>query len=101
MKQFENRGDAQTLALAIVDTLPDPFLVLDDNSGSAPSRCFYEIFQDDPTLAHGLSVFAITGGRWDLSGLRERLQDVVPGNADVDGFEFEQEFAGSGDASFT
>jgi chemotaxis protein methyltransferase CheR len=94
MKQFENRGDAQTLALAIVDTLPDPFLVLDDKlQVLAASRCFYEVFQDDPALAHGLSVFALTGGRWDVPGLREQLQDVVPKNSAVEGFEFEQDFA--------
>ena len=35
---------AQALALAIVDTLPEPFLVLDDSLQLlAGSRCFYEI----------------------------------------------------------
>jgi hypothetical protein len=30
MRQFDNLADAQTLALAIVDTFPEPFLVLDE-----------------------------------------------------------------------
>jgi chemotaxis protein methyltransferase CheR len=43
MKEFENLEDAQTLALAIVDTIPEPFLVLDDSfSVMAASRSFYD-----------------------------------------------------------
>jgi hypothetical protein len=30
MKELHDRAEAQALALAIVDTLPEPFLVLDD-----------------------------------------------------------------------
>ena len=97
MKQFEDRTKAQTLALAIVDTLPDPFLVLDDKlQVLAASRCFYEVFEDDPTLAHGLSVFSLTGCRWDVPGLRERLEKVIPQNKAVEGFEFEQDFSNLG-----
>jgi hypothetical protein len=35
MKQFDNLADAKTLALAIVDTLPEPFVVLDDEVSTA------------------------------------------------------------------
>ena len=54
MQQFDNLADAQTLALAIVDTFPEPFLVLDDGLRVlAASRCFYEVFKEDPERAHG------------------------------------------------
>jgi hypothetical protein len=43
----------QRLAPAIVDTLPEPFLVLDDTLPLlAASRCFYELFKKDPVKAH-------------------------------------------------
>ena len=94
MKQFQDRTEAQALALTIVDTLPDPFLVLDDKlQVLAASRCFYELFEDDPAQAHGCSLFKLTDGRWDVPGLRQLLKAVIPHNRAIEAFEFEQDFA--------
>ena len=93
MKQFHSLAEAQTLALAIVDTLPEPFLVLDEKLRVlAGSRCFYEVFMEDPAAAHGRSLFALGEGHWDMPGLRTLLETVVPDHASVEGFEFEQDF---------
>lgn len=93
MKQFEDRAEAQALALAIVDTLPDPFLVLDDKlQVLAASRCFYEVFEDDPAAAHRCSLFTLTEGRWDVPGLRPLLEAVVPCSSAIENYEFEQKF---------
>ena len=63
MKQLHGLAEAQALALAIVDTLPEPFLVLDDSLHLlAASRCFYEIFGEDPADAHGRSLFELSDG---------------------------------------
>src|SRR4029079_18904048 len=71
-----------------------PFLVLDDALCLlAGSRCFYEIFKEDSGTAHGRSFFELSGGQWDIPGLRQLLATVVPQHAAVEGFEFEQEFA--------
>jgi two-component sensor histidine kinase len=94
MKQLNDKAEAQMLALAIVDTLPEPFLVLDDRLRLlAGSRCFYEVFAEDPATAHGRSLFDLSGGQWDIPGLRQLLLTVVPQHAAVEGFEFEQDFA--------
>ena len=94
MKQFPDLAEAQILALAIVDTLPEPFLVLDDTLHLlAGSRCFYEVFNEDPVKAHGRSLFDLSGGQWDIPGLRQLLATVVPQQTAVEGFEFEQDFA--------
>jgi len=94
MKEFRDRAEAQALALAIVDTLPEPFLVLDDTLHLlAGSRCFYEVFGEDAAKAHGLSLFDLSGGEWDIPGLRQLLTSVVPQRTAVEGFEFEQTFA--------
>src|SRR5207342_2594905 len=94
MKQFHDLDEAQALALAIVDTLPEPFVVLDDTLHLlAGSRCFYEIFNEDPVKAHGRSLFELSGGQWDIPGLRQLLATVIPQHTAVEGFEFEQEFA--------
>jgi PAS domain S-box-containing protein len=94
MKQLSDQAEAQSLALAIVDTLPEPFLVLDDSLHLlAASRCFYEVYGEDPTTAHGRSLFELSGGQWDIPGLRQLLRAVLPDHAGLKGFEFEQEFA--------
>jgi chemotaxis protein methyltransferase CheR len=94
MRQLHDLAEAQSLALAIVDTLPEPFLVLDDTLHLlAGSRCFYEVFGEDPARAHGRSLFDLSDGQWDIPGLRQLLATVVPRHTAVEGFEFEQDFA--------
>ncbi len=93
MKQLHDVAEAHSLALAIVDTLPEPFLVLDDKLHVvAASRCFYEIFKEDPEKAHGRSLFELGDGHWDIPGLRNLLDAVVPQQTSVESFEFEQDF---------
>ena len=94
MKQLSDQAEAQSLALAIVDTLPEPFLVLDGSLHLlAASRCFYEVYGEDPATARGCSLFELSGGQWDIPGLRQLLREVLPDHAGLKGFEFEQEFA--------
>jgi chemotaxis protein methyltransferase CheR len=101
VKQVHDLAEAQTLALAIVDTLPEPFVVLDDTLRLlAGSRCFYEIFEEDPAKVVGISLFELAGGQWDIPGLRRLLQAVVPERKSVEGFEFEQDFASLGKRTF-
>ena len=100
MREFRDLAEAEALALAIVDTLPEPFLVLDDTLNLlAASRCFYEVFHEDPVKAHGQSFFELSNGQWDIPGLRQLLAAVVPDHSPVEGFEFEQEFAHLGKRS--
>ena len=97
MKPIQDLAEAQRLALAIVDTLPEPFLVLDEALHLlAGSRCFYEVFGEDPVKAHGRSLFELSGGQWDIPGLRQLLAAVVPQHVPVEGFEFEQDFGKRG-----
>jgi len=101
MTQLRDLAEAQTLALAIVDTLPEPFLVLDDTLHLlAGSRCFYEVFGEDPAKAHGRSLFDLSGGQWDIPGLRQLLAAVIPERAAMEAFEFEQDFASLGRRTF-
>jgi chemotaxis protein methyltransferase CheR len=94
MKELRDVAQAQALALAIVDTLPEPFVVLDDSLRLlAGSRCFYETFGDDPAKAHGCSMFELSAGQWDIPDLRQLLAAVARDHTSVDSFEFEREFA--------
>jgi len=93
VKQLRNLIKSQTLALAIVETIREPFLVLDEKLHVlAASRCFCEIFKEDQNLSHGRSLFELGNGQWDVPGLRALLERVVPDRTSVEGFEFEQDF---------
>jgi chemotaxis protein methyltransferase CheR len=93
MKEHHDLAEAQALALAIVDTLPEPFLVLDDTLHLlAGSRCFYEVFREDPAIAHGRSLFELSDGQWNIPGLCQLLSAVVPKRAALEAFEFEKDF---------
>jgi len=94
MKELHDLAEAQSLALAIVDTLPEPFVVLDDTLHLlAGSRCFYEVFKENPAHAHGRSLFDLSDGQWDVPGLRQLLSAVPPQHTALEGFEFERDFA--------
>jgi chemotaxis protein methyltransferase CheR len=93
MKQFDNLADAQTLALAIVDTLPEPFVVLDDSLRVlAASRCFYEHFREDPASTRGRRFFDLGDGQWDMPALRLLIETIIPEHSSMDNFEVEHDF---------
>lgn len=97
MQEPHDLAQAQALALAIVDTLPEPFLVLDDSLHLlAGSRCFYEVFGEKSATTHGRSLFELSDGQWDIPGLRQLLAAVVDDHTSIDGFEFERDFANLG-----
>jgi chemotaxis protein methyltransferase CheR len=93
VKEFSDHAQARDLALAIVETLPEPFLVLDDTLHLlAASRCFYEVYGEEPGAARGRSLFELSGGQWDIPGLRQLLRAVLPDRSGLEGFEFEGDF---------
>jgi chemotaxis protein methyltransferase CheR len=93
MKQFDNLADAQTLALAIVDTLPEPFVVLDEGLRVlAASRCFYEYFNEDAGQTRGRPFFDLGDGQWDIPALRLLIETIVSEQGSMDGFEVEHDF---------
>jgi two-component sensor histidine kinase len=89
--------DAQMLAQAIVNTIPEPFLVLDDSFHVlAASRSFYETFKVDPEQTRGCLLYALGDGQWDIPALRVLLETIIPEKAAMDGFEVEHDFPGIG-----
>jgi chemotaxis protein methyltransferase CheR len=89
--------DAETLAQAIVNTIPEPFLVLDDSFHVlAASRSFYETFKVDPEQTRGCLLYALGDGQWDIPSLRLLLETIIPEQASMDGFEVEHDFPGIG-----
>jgi two-component sensor histidine kinase len=89
--------DAQTLAQAIVNTIHEPFLVLDSEFRVlAASRSFYEIFKVDSEQTIGAMLFALGDGQWDIPALRVLLETILPERAEMNGFEVDHDFPGVG-----
>lgn len=77
----DNILDAQILAEAIVNTIPEPFLVLDGQLRVlAASRSFYAAFKVDPEQTHGCLLYDLGDGQWDIPALRLLLETIIPQN---------------------
>ena len=89
--------DVQTLAQAIVNTIHEPFLVLDAHFRVlAASRSFYETFQVDPEQTQGCMLYALGDGQWDIPALRLLLETIIPEHTAMDDFEVDHDFPGLG-----
>ena len=92
-----NIADAQTLAQAIVNTIVEPFLVLDEEFRVlAASRSFYQTFKVDPEQTSGSLLYALGAGQWDIPALRLLLETIIPEKTAMDGFEVEHNFPNIG-----
>ncbi len=93
MQHIKNLDDAKDLALAVVDAIAEPFVVLDQEVRVlAASRSFYETFGIDPEGAQGQSLFIACNAAWDLPDLRALLDQIMRSRDQVDGFELGVDF---------
>lgn len=93
MINLQNIEDAQKLAQAIVNTIPEPFVVLDDHFHVlAASRSFYAAFKVNPEHTHGKLLYSLGDGQWDIPALRILLETIIPEKTAMDGFEVEHDF---------
>ena len=94
---FQNAAGAQALAQAIINTIPEPFIVLDDRFRVlAASRSFYQAFKVDATQTLGCPFFELGCGEWDIPELRVLLEKIIPENVTIDGFDVVHDFSGLG-----
>lgn len=90
---LESSLDDETLAMAIVNTIPEPFLVLDDEFRvMAAGRAFCETFRVDQAQTRGTLLFELGDGQWDIPALRLLLETIIPEKRAMDGFEVDHVF---------
>jgi two-component sensor histidine kinase len=88
--QFE---ESRAFAQAIVDTVREPFLVLDQHLRVlAASRSFYSTFEVSPGDTQGRLLYALGDGQWDIPGLRLLLEKIVPERGVMEDYEVEHVF---------
>ena len=94
---FGSGDDASALAKAIVDTVREPLLVLDEDLRVvAASRSFYLAFNVDRQATEGRPLYTLGNGQWDLPALRMLLEHIVPEHGVMEAYEVEHEFPGLG-----
>jgi chemotaxis protein methyltransferase CheR len=85
--------DPAALAQAIVDTVRDPLLVLDNDLRIvAASRAFYQIFNLVEQDVPGHLIYEIDDGQWNISELRTILETIAKDHATVEGYEVDRDF---------
>lgn len=89
--------DPRIMAQAIVNTIPEPFVVLDDQlciiAASRPFCTAYGLAMDD---APGRPLSSLGGGQWDIAALHALLEKIIPDHTVIDGFEIEYDFPDRG-----
>src|ERR1700688_4038580 len=85
--------DGRLLAQAIVDTIREPLLVLDqDLRVVTANRAFYQAFRMQLHDVHGRPVYGRGDGQWDIPELRLLLEGVAPQHAAMEAYEVERDF---------
>jgi two-component system CheB/CheR fusion protein len=87
--------DAQEYADAVVTTVREPLVVLDEKlQVLRANRGFYEAFKVSPEQTEGRLLFDIGERQWDIPRLRELLEQVVPLHTTFDDFQVAHDFPG-------
>jgi two-component sensor histidine kinase len=92
-EQFDDSRDAATLAHAIVDTVREPFVVLDEDLRVvAASRSFYRTFTVSPAKTQGKLLYELGDGEWNTPKLRTLLGRILPEQGAMEDCEVEHDF---------
>jgi len=84
---------AWTYIQTVVDTLREPFLILDENlTVLSANRTFYTFFQVTESETEGKRVYDLGNGQWNIPKLKILLEDILPKNTFFDDFKVEHPF---------
>ena len=93
--------ESQDYAKAIVDTVNSPFLILTANlQVRTANKSFYETFKLAPENTEGSFIYELGDHSWDISSLRDHLNDILGKKTDYMEFRFEHFFPKLGDMTF-
>ncbi|MDP2668863.1 MAG: PAS domain-containing protein [bacterium] len=84
---------AWTYIKTVVDTVREPFLVLDkDLRILSANKTFYLFFQVTQEETEGKLVYNLGNGQWNISKLKILLEDILPKNTHFEDFKVEHDF---------
>jgi PAS domain-containing protein len=77
----------------LAHTIREPFLILDgDLRIIRASQSFYERFHENAASTEGQRIYDLGNRQWDIPALRQMLEDVLPEQSVLSGFEVQHEF---------
>lgn len=86
-------AEARDYSEAIVRTVHDPLIVLDaDLRVQSANPAFYRMFQVAPGETEGQLLYELGNGQWANQDLRRLLEQLLPEQGQVAGFEIDHEF---------
>jgi PAS domain S-box-containing protein len=92
-RQEQALHDSLNYAQSIIATLPEPFLVLDDElKVKTANRRFYETFETSPEKTEGQFIYDLGNQHWNIPDLRNLLAQVLSNNHPIHDFEIDHEF---------
>src|SRR5687768_8776664 len=84
---------AWTYIRTVVDTVREPFLILDENLRIlSANRTFYSFFQVTEEETEGKEVYDLGNGQWNIRKLKILLEDILPKNTHFEDFKVEHVF---------
>jgi signal transduction histidine kinase len=90
-------GNAGDYALSIVETVRQPFLILDGELRvRTANRAFYRTFKVTREETENYFLYDLGNGQWGIPALKKLLEEVLPRNSQVEAFEVEHEFPSIG-----
>jgi two-component system CheB/CheR fusion protein len=88
---------AREYAESVLDTVRESLVVLDAHQRViSANRFFYRTFQVTPEETEGQLLYALGNHQWDIPSLRELLEEILPKNTSIEGFEMEHYFPNIG-----
>ena len=89
--------NALRLSESIVDTIREPLLVLDANLKIvSANRAFCHYFQVTSQDTSGKKIYDLGNRQWNISGLRELLETILPRDQTFEGYIVEHDFPNIG-----
>lgn len=84
---------AWTYVRTVVDTLREPFLILDkDLKVLSANRMFYSFFKVEQKDTEGKVVYSLGDGQWNIPKLKILLEDILPKNTFFEDFNVKHNF---------
>ncbi|QSQ26018.1 PAS domain-containing protein [Pyxidicoccus parkwayensis] len=96
-RSLEEAQQARELAHAILDTLREPFLLLDGALRVVfANPAFYQAFQVTREQTQGRRVYELGNGQWNIPRLRDLLEEILPRDLWLRDFPVEHAFENIG-----
>ena len=90
-------GRRRTMEEAIVDTVREPLLVLDEALRVvAANRSFYRTFNVAEAETEGRPFGDLGNGQWNIPELHQKLMEIIPYHTTIESYEVEHDFPAIG-----